>query len=711
MSLSLKHASGWSVRAESRAQTSWCSLGAQFLSQLPTLLPGLSRAEGAEFRSLSRETQPEILVTYLLNFGTRLAQAGKAGIAAELFASFLNFAKQAEVSSAPFRHLLVPMERRLKALLGQGSNALRAEVLLRSFAETATDFKMIVPMMAGSLVYRALRAGMATRLALSSSANLITRGVGARLVAGMTGFAGELPAFVLSSRALSALSGDSHSGESASLGKDLTLAVLTLAALKLSVLAGQKVHQLSRGLDVPLASWSRTALPAVSMMLGMSAAHLLAEASGLRPPVDDATTFLDSIAALVGLGVGAHLGGRIFGSPSLDLRENTPERRPFPGFAPIAETAGKGRETFLGSPIIKMSDQNGNEGGSGKPKYPVLDFGNKKLETDLKKLLRPQHEEVEEKSAEPENPETPPVNNVLRLTPKPPSPESRDTETRLRLEANLERPSLESRKLNIILLGRLGDPAARPALEKMLDDPHPHVKILALGALALLGDIPARARLSREFNDADQKGKIFIIGAWRDLGDDEARAALQKALKYPDGLVQRAAAASLDILNPPPPEPEFPKTAEEIPLPDLVVHVLFQSDRVAPPQALELAERVRAKARESSIAVKGDEMLRLAEGGLENISNVGPARKLSAALRLSDALVEDSLSFPQKKKLVPILLRALEPLDQLAFALDIYEKLHTLSSLTQGAKLLDLILSELHPKAHLTLEWKRDADR
>jgi hypothetical protein len=423
--------------------------------------------------------------------------------------------------------------------------------------------------------------------------------------------------------------------------------------------------------------------------------------AGLKPRTDAATLLADSLAMLMQFNMAGKVLSESLGqrwaafNRELHLR-SLPALKPSFELAPMAVTA----EGVPGANGLWMAENNGEAGG--KKPARVLDFGEKKLVRDLGKVLQPRPA-AEEKQ---------PLQNFPRITPAEPDP-SREDATRLHLETRLEHSNVEVRKLAVILLGQGRNPDARPALLEAQQDPHPHVRILATGALCHLGDARARAALKKEFSDADQHGKVLIISTWRELGDADAIASLKKALRYPNSVVQAAATSALESLSPAE-EPKAVEASEEIPLRDLVFQQLFNSDKVSSLGSIELAEKRRKEARESTKTVDLKEVLRLANTDLENIINIHPTRRLSAALRLADALYEDSFSPQQRERLIPTLLGSLEPLERLSFALDFYENFERRESgsrnpgptFEQDAKLLTLIFQGLDPKGRDALGVK-----
>ncbi len=258
-----------------------------------------------ELEDLTREPIPEIYYQGLLSFSQRLQDQGKPEAAAEIYANLVQSPLSPEIQQRA--------GQRLDALLGKGSVGPRAEVLLRDFSAAATNYRLIVPMLAGSAVYQVARASVLSRLIAGPGVGWWTRGLGARLTASTVGMGFEVPVFSLGSRGLMALGGETIPWDGVSVGKDLLGATITLGALKVFGYFGNwAVHSVrARGAirELPL-----QLIPQAAMFSGLMAAHWLEEGVGLRPQVDGATTVTDVLASMVNLGIGAHLGHRVLGA-------------------------------------------------------------------------------------------------------------------------------------------------------------------------------------------------------------------------------------------------------------------------------------------------------------------------------------------------------------------------------------------------------------
>ncbi len=212
-------------------------------------------------------------------------------------------------------------QTRLNAMVGTGAFGCRAEFLLQRFTQDAGDPKMILPMLAGSAVYGLARGATLSRLAATAKGGLFTRGIGARFAASSVGFIAEVPTFALSARAMRHASGEIKPGQATSVAQDLAGSAITLGLLKSFSFLGQKGLQGLHGIQVNGTATrlqgamrsSQFVFTQGSMFAGLMAAHKIEEKFGLRPHVDGATTITDTLASMLSLGVGAHLGHKALG--------------------------------------------------------------------------------------------------------------------------------------------------------------------------------------------------------------------------------------------------------------------------------------------------------------------------------------------------------------------------------------------------------------
>ncbi len=190
----------------------------------------------------------------------------------------------------------------LQAMMGKGSSPRRAEYLLGKLVSDATEVRSIIPMLAGTVIGQLAKGWLLTRLASSSQISCMTRGLGAKFLAGGFGMALEVPAFALSARALR----NNPDGAEPSLAQDFTGTGLSLGALALAAQVGTRLPAFARPL---------------SGFLGLMAARKAEVLFGIRRETDDATAITDTLGSLVSLSVGAHLGQRLLGPGFLAIPE------------------------------------------------------------------------------------------------------------------------------------------------------------------------------------------------------------------------------------------------------------------------------------------------------------------------------------------------------------------------------------------------------
>ncbi len=449
------HAPGWSWETEGRARASrhqsfsarvhsiqsessgGFSAEAFTAGLLERSAQSFNQKELTEIQSLSHEADAEMFFTGMLQFGQRLQDRGKLELAAEVYAAIVGASACGgrphagtdacsleglhTASLQAGTHMGVPLQvsewaqKKLDTILGKGSAGLRAEVLIRGFAEAATDYRMILPLIAGSVVGQTVRAATLSRFA-TARATWLTRGLNARFAAGFAGYAAEVPVFAMSARLLAGPNGSTVS-------QDLQRAALTLGALKVFGYAGNqgflKLHGFNE-LAVPtrlhgLARVNRVAIPQASLFLGLMGSHHLEAWAGLRPQVDGATTATDTLATMVSLGVGSHLGHRLLG----------------PRFAAFqAELAGRTSDKNVGAglvsaPLARLFGKNPNYATSpqsGRTTMPRHSSG-VSLDPPLQNLptsLMPQHGEGGGRGKKPgEDPPARAVQQQPRTTARP----------------------------------------------------------------------------------------------------------------------------------------------------------------------------------------------------------------------------------------------------------------------------------------------------
>lgn len=278
-----------------------------------------SEGERRELAALAGEGDPNLFFEDLLRLGKRLEADGRDGAAVDVYAAVVGAVPPVKGGKRE-RPLRILAQERLHAIQGLGAFAPRFEFLLKNFTRDAADPRAILPMLAGTTVYGLVRAAALGRLAGTARAAWYSRGAGARILAAGAAYAAEVPVFALSGRALRGLGGVSHP-EASGLGHDLAGAALTLGALKGFGWAGTTAFRKLHGIDrygvasraVGLLGAGRVVTSQSAMFLGLLSAHRLEAAFGLHPARDGATTLTDTLASMLSLGVGAHLGHRLLG--------------------------------------------------------------------------------------------------------------------------------------------------------------------------------------------------------------------------------------------------------------------------------------------------------------------------------------------------------------------------------------------------------------
>ena len=343
-------------------------------------------AQREELQAIQTEGHPDLIYSQLLDFAGKLEAdeaLEKAGVVyaavvgAQPVEPLKNVAQHPTTESSKSH-----AQNRLDAIQGKGAFGGRAEFLLSRFTREATDPKVILPMMAGSFVYGAVRSAALGRLAATTRGAWYAQGFAARLTASSLGFAAEVPTFALSARALRQAGGHT---EGPSLSQELGNAALTLGFLKSFAFAGcqafRGIHGIGEsGLPQRLASGTRVSQFALSqgaMFTGLLAAHKAEAALGWRPRLDGATTITDTLASMLSLSVGGHFGHKILGPRLAAFQAEARGRSELasrwtelaPGLRPLMATA----QPAPGGMLLAMSvgDGRGGEASGGDPSRAI----------------------------------------------------------------------------------------------------------------------------------------------------------------------------------------------------------------------------------------------------------------------------------------------------------------------------------------------------
>jgi len=271
-------------------------------NQIQTLERALGPTVLAELSNLAEEADPNLFQSELMSFASRQEVSGGVELAAELYQAL-------GASPHGTSGLHERAGQRLDAILGRGAIGLRSESLLRNLAQQACDPTALLAMGVAGAVFRATRLFTLSRLAASPAGSFLTRGLGARVISGMAGFAAEATVFPLSGRLASEALGRSQDWSGRALSRDLASSFLVLGGLRLAGAAGAGFYGRFGGSS----ELARGAFTQASMFTGILGGHWLEAHFGLRPQVSGATALVDSLATLVQFNVGGRLSQHLLG--------------------------------------------------------------------------------------------------------------------------------------------------------------------------------------------------------------------------------------------------------------------------------------------------------------------------------------------------------------------------------------------------------------
>ena len=333
MGFSLSDPSGWSWESGDRARASrYQAFGskihssktdsvqvagfARVLAPIRTgIAPSFSARELGELDSIAAERDPQLFWNNLLGFGARLESAGKADVAATLYATLLQQSSSDTALAIPESNARLFAER-LAALRGEGNFGARFETLGSQFVHQTANLKLIVPVLAGSVAGQTL-------------GNLSLR---SRYAAKALGFATEVTVFAGATRYLSVSNDEAFS-------RDLARATLTLGAFRLFGWGGKQLQSAATG-TLGLNWAAKTAAPAASL-LGLMASEKLQQRIGLISPRDGSNLFLDSAYTFLTLSAGNYLGRRLLGNRFSAFQDEIAGRAGSRQSATIAFHAGR----------------------------------------------------------------------------------------------------------------------------------------------------------------------------------------------------------------------------------------------------------------------------------------------------------------------------------------------------------------------------------
>lgn len=240
--------------------------------------------------SLEAELDPELKAKGLFHLARRAEARRDYAAAAEIYRGLEGGA------------LAESAAQRLQVLAGEGRFGDRAEFLLNNFIPQASDPNMLFAMGTAGALFKATRLLAMTRL-VAAPASFLTRGFGARALAGLAGFAIEAPAFPLAGRVARAALGESQDWSARALERELASSVLVLGGMKLGgLLASANPTALARGF-----------FRQGGMFGGILLGHRFEELAGLRQARSTASTLTEAAALLLQFNVAGRLSQAAFG--------------------------------------------------------------------------------------------------------------------------------------------------------------------------------------------------------------------------------------------------------------------------------------------------------------------------------------------------------------------------------------------------------------
>lgn len=351
--------------------------------------------ELASLRSLTRESDPEILSQSILYLGRQAAARGSERAA--LFFQFLESRPEGGALRVP-EAVLREARLELQTLAGEGGLGRRLERSGRSFAREVMDPGMLIGMGVAGAVFSGIRLTALSRLA-ARPAGFLTRGAAAQFLAGGLAFPGEVGSFWLTNRLYQqAVHPERVSWSAEAIGHELLGTTLTLGLLKLGGAASQRLFDRVHGVNpltgsatrlTGLAGVSRPLFTQLGMYGGIVGGHWAEMHFGLRPRASTDGLLADSLVTLFQFHVAGRLSQGVLGPGHARLLQEMALRTQrletsAPRFGdwisgmglgghPALATAGRGprflaetasRPDPLGNPNVLMAVNNG-EGNGG----------------------------------------------------------------------------------------------------------------------------------------------------------------------------------------------------------------------------------------------------------------------------------------------------------------------------------------------------------
>ncbi|HKX12498.1 MAG TPA: hypothetical protein VJP40_05050, partial [bacterium] len=333
------------------------------------MIATMPRAFGIEYGAINHERDPELRGEGLLSLASRQERVHRNDLAIQLYSELLSSAETPQ-------NLRERAERRLEAQLGEGRVGDRVEVLLNRFVEEATEPTNLLAMTAAGLAFRTSRFLALSRLAANPNAGLLTRGLGARAVAGLAGFSVEAATFPVAGRVANLALGRTLDWSPETLGGELVSSFLMLGALRAGGMSAGALAGRSASL--------RPFLQQAGMYGGILLGHGLEVRAGLREGTSLSAAMVDGLSTLLQfnvagrlsrglLGEGMHRWERRIELQSEALAHRTSGNLPAPSafFQPAFNVARpparwvEGKEPGALQPLFMSNGEDGNNGGKG----------------------------------------------------------------------------------------------------------------------------------------------------------------------------------------------------------------------------------------------------------------------------------------------------------------------------------------------------------
>ena len=232
---------------------------------------------GGPLRSLAQESDPQLFYADLFSLAQSREESDPL-FAQTVYQSLIT--EEAPLPAVP-QGLGAQASHRLEVLSGGGGLGEQMERLAPHVLEEALAPEILLGMTAGSMAFRGLRAGAYGRLMALPRATWWNRGLGARSLATLIGFAAEAPTFTLSTHALRETFGNS-TGSSLALTDQILSGYIMLGSLRAFGSVFQRMSLAWASGPGALDRFTRAALPQAGMALGLMASQGLEIGLGRR---------------------------------------------------------------------------------------------------------------------------------------------------------------------------------------------------------------------------------------------------------------------------------------------------------------------------------------------------------------------------------------------------------------------------------------------